>query len=171
MSTSELVIETNPTPEQIQYLEDRLYEFNAKATGITDGQGLAIFVRDEQDRIVAGICGHIWGGCCEIRQLWVEESRRRRGLGTRLLRVAEQEARRRHCKQMVLTTSASKRQSFTQSVDFTCWLLWTTTPMVTRICCCRKSSSVVAEPANHALQRTGGERGGSLGVGSVERQW
>jgi GNAT superfamily N-acetyltransferase len=112
MSTSELVIETNPTPEQIQYLEDRLYEFNAKATGITDGQGLAIFVRDEQDRIVAGICGHTWGGCCEIRQLWVEESQRRRGLGTRLLRAAEQEARRRHCRQMVLTTFSFQAPEF-----------------------------------------------------------
>jgi GNAT superfamily N-acetyltransferase len=98
------VIETDPTPEHIQYLEDRLYEFNAAATGITDGQGLAIFVRDAQERIVAGICGHTWGACCEIRQLWVEASRRRQGLGTRLLQAAEQEARRRHCRQMILTT-------------------------------------------------------------------
>jgi GNAT superfamily N-acetyltransferase len=104
VSTFPFVIETDPTPEHIQYLEDRLYEFNSAATGITDGQGLAIFVRDAQDRIVAGICGHTWGGCCEIRQLWVEESRRGQGLGTRLLQAAEQEARRRHCRQMVLTT-------------------------------------------------------------------
>jgi GNAT superfamily N-acetyltransferase len=104
VSTLAFVIKTDPTPEQIQYLEDRLYEFNSAATGITDGQGLAIFVRDEQEQIVAGICGHTWGGCCEIRQLWVEQSRRRQGLGTRLLEAAEQEARRRHCRQMVLTT-------------------------------------------------------------------
>jgi GNAT superfamily N-acetyltransferase len=104
VSTFAFVIETDPTPEHIQYLEDRLCEFNSAATGITDGQGLAIFVRDAQDRIVAGICGHTWGGCCEIRQLWVEESRRGQGLGTRLLQAAEQEARCRHCRQMVLTT-------------------------------------------------------------------
>ena len=104
MSTFAFVIETDPTPEHIQYLEDRLYEFNAAATGITDGQGLAIFVRDAQDRIVAGICGHTWSGCYEIRQLWVAESRRRQGIGTKLLQAAEQEARRRHCRQMVLTT-------------------------------------------------------------------
>jgi GNAT superfamily N-acetyltransferase len=104
VSTLAFVIEMDPTPEQIQYLEDRLYEFNSAATGITDGQGLAIFVRDEQDRIVAGLCGHTWGGCCEIRQFWVDESRRRQGLGTRLLQAAEQEARRRHCRQIVLTT-------------------------------------------------------------------
>lgn len=47
VSALAFVIETAPTPEQIQYLEDRLYAFNAEATGITDGQGLAIFVRKE----------------------------------------------------------------------------------------------------------------------------
>jgi len=112
VSTSAFVIETEPTPEHIQYLEDRLYEFNSEATGITDGQSLAIFVKDERDRIVAGICGHTWGGCCEIRQLWVEESQRRQGIGTRLLRAAEQEARRRHCRQMVLTTFSFQAPEF-----------------------------------------------------------
>src|SRR5438552_5631650 len=104
MSRSEFIVETDPTPEQIQYLEGRLYEFNSRTTGITDGQGLAIFVRDERDRIVAGICGHTWGGCCEIRQFWVEESRRRQGLGTKLLQAAEHGACRRYCSRIMLTT-------------------------------------------------------------------
>jgi hypothetical protein len=41
-----------------------------------DGQWLAIFVRDEEDCIVAGICGNTWGGCWQIRQLWVEKNLR-----------------------------------------------------------------------------------------------
>jgi hypothetical protein len=68
MAVSEFVITTEPTPEQLQYLEDRIYEYNSGATGITDGEWLAIFVEDEQGRIVAGICGNTWGGCLEIRQ-------------------------------------------------------------------------------------------------------
>jgi GNAT superfamily N-acetyltransferase len=104
MSAPEFTIETAPTPEQIQYLEDRLYEFNSAATGIDDGEWLAIFVRDEQGRVVAGLGGNTWGGCLEIRQLWVEEVRRKRGLGSRMLRAAEDEARRRGCAQIVLTT-------------------------------------------------------------------
>lgn len=104
MHASEFVIETDPEPGHVQYLEDRLYEFNSAVTGITDGEGLAIFVRDDDGRIVAGICGHTWGGYCEIRQFWVEESQRGRGLGTRLLGAAEQEARRRGCAQIFLIT-------------------------------------------------------------------
>lgn len=102
MSEIELV-PVDPTPDDVQFLEDRIYEFNSRATGIVDGQWLAFFVR-EGDRIVAGICGNTWGGTCELRQFWVDESRRRRGLGTRLLRAAEREAQRRGCSQIVLMT-------------------------------------------------------------------
>ena len=43
MRTSEFTISSEPTPVEVQYLEDRLYEFNSAATGITDGEWLAIF--------------------------------------------------------------------------------------------------------------------------------
>lgn len=112
MLTPELVISTEPTPREVQYLEDRLYEFNSAATGITGGEWLAIFVRDDNHRIVAGICGNTWGGCAEIRQFWVEEARRNRGLGTRLLGAAEQEARRRGCWQMLLMTFSFQAPAF-----------------------------------------------------------
>ena len=101
-----------PTPQDVEYLEDRIYEHNASVTGIADGQLLAFLVRDDSGRIVAGICGNTWGGGCEIRQFWVEESQRRRGLGTRLLRAAEQEARRRGCTQMLLMTFSFQAPAF-----------------------------------------------------------
>ncbi|HUL02799.1 MAG TPA: GNAT family N-acetyltransferase [Gemmatimonadales bacterium] len=112
MPPSEFVIETDPAPEHIQYLEDRLYEFNSRVTRITDGAGLAIFVRDDRERIVAGICGNTWGGCCEIRQFWVDESYRGRGLGTKLLGAAELEARRRGCQQVFLATFTFQAPAF-----------------------------------------------------------
>jgi len=112
MSSSEFIIDAEPAPEQVQYLEDRIYEFNSAATGIRDGRWLAIFVRDETGRIVAGICGNTWGGCLEIRQFWVEEARRKQGLGTRLLAAAEQEARRRSCCQILLMTFTFQAPAF-----------------------------------------------------------
>jgi GNAT superfamily N-acetyltransferase len=119
MTASEFLIETDPAPEQVQYLEDRIYEFNSSVTGMTDGEWLAVFVRDDTGRIVAGICGNTWGGCCEIRQFWVEESRRGRGLGTRLLAAVEREARRRGCTQIFLMTFTFQAPGFYARHGFT----------------------------------------------------
>ena len=111
-------VSADPPPAEGQYLEDRIYEFNAAATGITDGEYLAILVRDAEGRIAAGICGNTWGGSAEIRQFWVEKSRRGRGLGTRLLEAAEQEARRRGCRQIVLMTFSFQAPAFYRKRGF-----------------------------------------------------
>jgi GNAT superfamily N-acetyltransferase len=111
------VVSVDPTPDEVQFLEDRIYEFNSSATEITDGQLVAFFVR-EQDRIVAGISGNTWGGTCEIRQFWVDESRRRRGLGTELFEAAEREARRRGCSQIVLMTFSFQAPAFYETHGF-----------------------------------------------------
>jgi N-acetylglutamate synthase and related acetyltransferases len=106
-----------PTPDDVQYLEDRIYEFNSKSTNIADGKLLAFFVR-EYDRIVAGICGNTWGGTCELRQFWVEESQRHRGLGTKLFEAAEHEAIRRGCSQIVLMTFSFQAPAFYERHGF-----------------------------------------------------
>ena len=115
---SDLVLTpVEPTPDEVQYLEERIYEFNSSATDIAGGEWLAFLVR-ERDRIVAGICGNTWGGTCELRQFWVEESLRGRGLGTKLFQAVEQEARRRGCTQLVLMTFSFQAPSFYQRLGF-----------------------------------------------------
>jgi GNAT superfamily N-acetyltransferase len=115
--TDLVVTAADPTPEEVAYLEDQIYEFNSSVTGITGGEWLAFFVR-EGDRILGGICGNTWGGTCEVRQFWVDPSRRGRGLGTRLFMAAEQEARRRGCTQIVLTTFSFQAPEFYERHGF-----------------------------------------------------
>ena len=117
MSAGEMTLSA-PTPEDVQYLEDRLYEHNSGVTGIADGQLLAFLSRDESGRIIAGICGNTWGGGCEIRQFWVEQSHRHRGLGTLLFQAAESEARRRGCSQMLLMTFSFQAPEFYERNGF-----------------------------------------------------
>jgi ribosomal protein S18 acetylase RimI-like enzyme len=70
-------------------LEDRRYAFNAATTGIADGEGLALTVRNASGRAVAAAVGHTWGGTCEIKTVWLDEPLRRSGLGrTLVLRAA-----------------------------------------------------------------------------------
>jgi GNAT superfamily N-acetyltransferase len=112
------LIPCEPRPEDVMYLEDRIDEFNSGVTGIVGGQWLAFFSRDESGRIIAGISGGTWGDCCEIRQFWVEESRRHQGLGTRMFNAAEREARRRGCRQILLMTFSFQAPDFYKRIGF-----------------------------------------------------
>ena len=42
------LIPFDPTPDEVQYLEDRIYEFNSSVTHIADGELLGFFVRDDR---------------------------------------------------------------------------------------------------------------------------
>jgi GNAT superfamily N-acetyltransferase len=113
-----LAFEPEPTPEQVRFLEDRLYEFNAAATGISDGRLMAFFLRGDDGNILAGLCGHTWGGCCEVRQLWVHESVRGQGVGRALMEVAEAEARQRGCGQILVETHSFQVPDFYRKLGF-----------------------------------------------------
>src|SRR5436190_329787 len=95
----DLEFDSHPAAGDIAFLEDQINRLNVEETDITDVGLLASFVRDAAGEIVAGIFGWTWGGCCEIRYLWVREDMREQGYGTRLLQAAEQEAAARDCSQ------------------------------------------------------------------------
>jgi GNAT superfamily N-acetyltransferase len=100
------------------FLADRIYEFNAAATGYFDGRLLAGRLRNDAGDVIAGFSGHTWGGCCELSYVWVHEAHRGRGLGRTLLRAAEAEARRRGCVQVVLMTHSFQAPGFYERLGY-----------------------------------------------------
>jgi GNAT superfamily N-acetyltransferase len=101
---SDLELEIEPKPEDIQLLEERLYEFNVQTTGIADGKLLASFLRDAEGRVLGGVYGWTWGATCYVRYLFVPAQLRKRGHGSRLMAIVETEASARGCRQIVLET-------------------------------------------------------------------
>jgi GNAT superfamily N-acetyltransferase len=104
--------------EDLRFLEDQINEFNVAATGIGDARDLVILLRDPAGRIYAGLSGHTWGGAAEVKLLWVDEAWRYRGVGSRLLRAAEQEARIRGCAKMVLSTHSFQAPQFYRRLGY-----------------------------------------------------
>jgi ribosomal protein S18 acetylase RimI-like enzyme len=118
MADDDLRIEDDPRREDVALLDERLYEFNASASGVDDGRSLAIFVRDGDGTIVAGLHGWTWGGTGFVQAIWVHQTRRGRGLGSRLLSAAEAEARRRGCHQMHLDTHSYQAPRFYEKLGY-----------------------------------------------------
>ena len=86
-----------PSAEELQFLEDRIYEYNSARTGHDDGRSFAFFIRDDRQDIVAGLDGWTWAQACQILNFWVHADLRGQGHGSALLEAAEQEARARGC--------------------------------------------------------------------------
>ncbi|MEO8624621.1 MAG: GNAT family N-acetyltransferase, partial [bacterium] len=105
-------------PHEIQFLEDRIYDYNKTQTGIDDARLLVITMRDQTGNLVAGLYGWTWGGCCEVKVLWVHEQLRGRGVGTRLMSAAEAEVRLRGGVQIILSTHDFQAPDFYHRLGF-----------------------------------------------------
>ena len=93
-------------------LETEINAFNVAATGYADGAVLNIAARGDGGQLCGGLSGWTWGGCGFIEFLWVRGDHRGSGLGARLLAAAEQEARRRGCDQVAMSTHSFQAPGF-----------------------------------------------------------
>jgi ribosomal protein S18 acetylase RimI-like enzyme len=112
MDEPNVVVSDDAEAKDLQFLEDQVNEFNFATTGFRDARPLVIMLRDATGQVYAGLSGHTWGGAAEIRFLWVDESRRYSGVGSHVLRAAEEEARSRGCRKIVLSTHSFQAPDF-----------------------------------------------------------
>jgi GNAT superfamily N-acetyltransferase len=112
MALTRMTMTDDPARSDRDFLDERIYEYNAATTRITDGRMLLLTMHDEQEAIIAGLSGWTWGGCMEIEFLWVREEWRGEGLGTQLLAAAEAEGIARGCTQAILSTHSFQAPEF-----------------------------------------------------------
>lgn len=86
-----------PSSTDLKFLGDQLTAFNDGDVGPSERVALAVFGRDETDRVVCGISGYTAWGWLYIQWLWVDENFRGQHMAGRMLDAAEQEAATRGC--------------------------------------------------------------------------
>lgn len=107
-----IAIRVGDAPELEAYLTERIYEYNATATGYRDAELFSAAQATESGAVEAGISGHTWGGCCFVSHLWVAERSRRQGLGTELLKAVEDHARSKRCRLVLLSSHSFQAPAF-----------------------------------------------------------
>jgi ribosomal protein S18 acetylase RimI-like enzyme len=107
-----ITIRTGDAPQLESFLAQRIYEYNASVTGYHDGVSFNAVCENSSGDIESGVSGYTWGGCCYIAYLWVAEAARGRGLGSELLRAAEQHARAKLCRLLFVSTHSFQAPGF-----------------------------------------------------------
>lgn len=88
--------------EVIQFLDDKVYEYNSSIINKYEGILFTKIIRDQNSNIIAGISGWTWAMASEITLLWVKEEYRKNGLGKKLLKAAEDEIIKKGCTTILL---------------------------------------------------------------------
>ena len=108
----------NPTEQEINFVNDALRQFNDEKVGDDNHQLLNIVEYDEKGNIIAGILGGTYWGWMHIDILWVDENYRKKGIGSQLLKSAEEEARKRGCHSVHVDTMSLQAPEFYKKHDY-----------------------------------------------------
>jgi ribosomal protein S18 acetylase RimI-like enzyme len=111
-------IDSSPEAQEVESLKDRVDTFNMDETRIYDFKEVAIFLRDPPGQMIAGLYAYTWGGCLDIKLVWVREDCRGRGLGSSLMRAAEREAIARGCHIAMVATHSFQAPDFYKQLGY-----------------------------------------------------
>ena len=111
-----------------QRLGDELDRFNAAATRDVAAP-VELTVRIEADgELVAGASGWTWGEAAGIAMTWVGGGHRGGGLGSRMLGAFEDEARRRGCTHVFVTSFTFQAPDFYRRLGYEEIFRWHSVP-------------------------------------------
>lgn len=94
---------------------EMLKEYNLSHREASQNVPLGIFLEDESNRKLAGLTGETFGNWLCIQFLFVSEQLRGQGIGSKLLKNAESEARKRGCKYAFVDTFSFQAPEFYKS--------------------------------------------------------
>jgi len=101
-----------------QAVLEGILSFNENKTSFVP-KGISVFMRDRENRVVGGVFGYTFGDWLHIEILWVEESFRNKDNGTKLLKMAENEAVKLGCKHADLDTFSWQARPFYEKHGYT----------------------------------------------------
>lgn len=112
-------LEETPAAEDVDFVKTALYGYNRRYVPEDDYTRLCLFIRDEAGAITGGLLGETYWGWLHVSILWVDDTLRGQGYGSRLLAMAEAEARRRGCHSAHLDTLSFQALPFYQKYGYT----------------------------------------------------
>ncbi len=105
-------IEEMLSSEDVAKIEKGLSSYNHEQVGESQYKKLNVVMREPNGKILGAVRGETYWGWMFIETLWVDESVRGKGYGTKLMNIAEDEARQRGCSNSYLDTFSFQAKPF-----------------------------------------------------------
>jgi len=107
-----LVFEPFPSETVTSFVRDNINNLNFARTGCATWHPVNYFLKNPRGEWLAGLTGYVWGGWLHVNLLWVTESLRGHGHGSRLMDAAEQFATEHDCLGVTLETHSFQAPGF-----------------------------------------------------------
>lgn len=118
MTNPRIELEENPSDHDRRVITDGLLDFNRRVIGEPNETELAVVVRDAHGEVVGGLLGHVRWKWLYVSKLWLPETLRGRGIGTRVMREVEAYASRRQCIGVFLDTFEYQALPFYEKLGY-----------------------------------------------------
>lgn len=106
------------TLEDKEELLDGLRAYNRQFVDTREWGDVCVYLRDEQGVMQGGLIGQRKGQWLSIDYLWVSDSARGNGVGSELIRTAEQTARQKGCQFALVDTISFQALPFYQKQGY-----------------------------------------------------
>jgi GNAT superfamily N-acetyltransferase len=119
--TAEPVLTVTDTvePSARETIRQGLRAFNRTRSGVEDRRDIAVLVQDpETGETLGGLVGRTSRGMLFVEVFFLPEHLRGNGLGSRVLALAEEEARQRGCTTAVLITLSFQAPGFYEKLGY-----------------------------------------------------
>ena len=104
----------NKESHKAQEIGNLIRAYNRSKREDAESESLNLYVEDEKGNLLAGLIAETFGNWLEIEYLFVKEELRGQGIGSKLLKQAEREAKNRNCRFSFVNTYQFQAPDFYQ---------------------------------------------------------
>ena len=117
--TPDITVTDAPSADAREVIERGLSRYNREQAGYWDWRPLAVLVSNPDTRdVIGGVLGRTSLGICFIDLAFLPEEVRGHDIGRTMMREAEDEARRRRCRAIVLYTASFQAPGFYERLGY-----------------------------------------------------